>query len=239
MSNDVVKINQVLIEILGPKRGYFGRVFTWGQRPTEFEYIGYELTEDFFPILQKMSEDQQKNLMMIMSYFEIHAYPLKNLLDTKQEGCPYSEIAWSHFMIVIMFGMLEIAVKGKRGYLSKKKQRIKQFLEANLPKKVKESISRRYSVEEIFKYGKKIQNFSDVIDHLWDQIRSGFIHDAGIEFKGLEWYKFGEEIGTKDDPTTIKSDVPMQELLQITWQAILSSYGYKGTLVLPKFKKDK
>ncbi len=237
MSDDLVKINQRLIEILSPKRGYFGRVYTWGQRPTEYEYVGYELTEDFLPTLQGMSEDQRKNLAMIMSYFEIHAHPLKYLLDTNQKEQLYklySEIAWSHFMTVVMFGMLEIAVKGKRGvWLDKKFQKIKSFLENNLSKKLKESIAERYSVEEMFNYKKEIKNFSDVIDHLWYQIRSGFIHDAGIESKGLEWGTLSG-IGTKDDPITTKHDVPMEEWLQIIWQAILNSYGYKGLLQHPK-----
>ncbi len=82
-------------------------------------------------------------------------------------------------------------------------------------------------------YKKEIKNFSDVIDHLWYQIRSGFIHDAGIESKGLEWGTLSG-IGTKDDPITTKHDVPMEEWLQIIWQAILNSYGYKGLLQHPK-----
>jgi len=241
MSNDLEKINRKLVEILSQEKGYFGRVFTWGQGPAEYEYIGYEFTEDFFSTLQKMSGDQRENLIRIINYFEIYALPLKNLLVTSEKEQLYRfnyETAWSHFMTVIMFGMLEIAVKGKRGYfLNKKREKIKNFLEINLPREIKVSIAERYSIEEIFEYKKKIQNFSDVVDHLWDQIRSGFIHDVGIESRGLEWH-WPEGIGTKDSPITFKSDVPMQELLQITWQAILNSYGYKGVLKLPKIKKD-
>lgn len=240
MSNDLEKINRKLVEILSQEKGYFGRVFTWGQGPTEYKYIGYELTEDFLPTLQKMSDSQRENLTRIINYFDIYALPLKTLLVTSEKEQLYSfnyETAWSHFMTVIMFGMLEIAVKGKRGlFLNKKGEKIKDFLEINLPKEIKENIAERYSVEEIFKYKKKIKNFSDVVDHLWGQIRSGFIHDVGIEARGLEWHWF-EGIGTKDNPMTLKSDVPMQELLQITWQAILNSYGYKGVLKLPKLKK--
>lgn len=239
MSNDLEKINRKLVEIFSQEKGYFGRVFSWGQGSTEYNYIGYELTEDFLSTLQKMSDSQRENLIRIINYFDIYALPLKTLLVTNEKEKLYSfnyETAWSHFMTVIMFGMLEIAVKGKRGYfLNKKREKIKNFLEINLPKEIKESIAERYHVEEIFKYKKKIQNFSDVVDHLWDQIRSGFIHDVGIEARGLEW-GWLEGIGTKENPITFKSDVPMQELLQITWQAILNSYGYKGILKLPKLK---
>jgi len=240
MSDDLNKINRILVETLSQEKGYFGRVFAWGNGPTEYKYIGYELSEDFLSTLQKMSNDQKENLVRIINYFNIYAVPLKNLLTTSEKEQLYRfnyETAWSHFMTVIMFGMLEIAVKGKRGYfLNRKREKIKNFLEINLPKEIKESIAERYHVEEIFKYKKKIENFSDVVDHLWDQIRSGFIHDVGIEARGLEW-GWLEGIGTKENPITLKSDVPMQELLQITWQAILNSYSYKGILELPKLKK--
>ena len=98
MSEELIKINQKLIEILSPERGYFGCVFTWGQRPTAYEYIGYKLTEDFSSTLQNMSEEQKKNLVTIMNYFEMHAHPLRNLLDNRQEEQLYkfySEVAWS------------------------------------------------------------------------------------------------------------------------------------------------
>ena len=247
MLDDLREIENKLIEILSPAKGYFGRVHTWGQRPAKYEYIGYKLTKDFYLTLQKMSEEQHKNLKLIMTYFELHARPLKYLLDTNQKNeidnfC--SEIAWSHFMTVIMFGMLEVAVKktncaklNNRGFLIKNKS-IKCFLNVNLPKKVKKKITERYSVEKIFNYGKKIKNFPDVIDHLWCQIRSSFIHDAGIEARGLEWTTI-EGSGTKDNPISLKQDVPMQDFLQMTWQAILNSYGYKGYLELPRHKRDK
>ncbi len=241
MKNDLDATKEKLIEILSQEKGYFGRVRTWGQRPTEYEYIGYELTEDFLPTLQKISDEQRKNLVMIMYYFEMHVHPLRDLLETKQKNQLdklYSEIAWSHFMTVVMFGMLEIAVKGERGvWLGEKGKKIKKFLQDNLSDKIKEDIAERYKVDKIFDYKKEVKSFSDVIDHMWSQIRSGFIHDAGIESKGLEWNTF-EGIGTKENPITIRSDVPIQEWLQITWQAILNSYGYKGLLKLPKYKRN-
>jgi len=242
MIKSIEQINLKLIEILAPEQGYFGRVFTWGQKPTKYEYIGYKLSEDFLPTLKKMSENQRKNLRIIMVYFEIHAKPLKKLLDVEKEEDDYkyeSEVAWSQFMTIIMFGVLEIAVKEKRGNrLNNKLVKIKIFLETYLAKEVKDSIAERYKVEDIFKYEKQIDNFSDVVDHLWYQIRSGFIHDVGIESRGLEWHRL-EGFGTKENPIKLKSDVPMQELLQITWQAILNSYGYKGVLKLPRLERVK
>lgn len=241
MQNNLVEINKKLIEIISQEKGCFGRIDTWGQRPTEYEYVGYELTEDFLPTLEKISDEQRKNLVVIVCYFEMHAGPLKSLLETKQKDQLdrfYSEIAWSHFMTVVMFGMLEIAVKGKRGIsLDKKGKKIKKFLQDNLSHEIKESIAERYKVNKIFDYKKEIKSFSDAVDHVWFQIRSGFIHDAGIESRGLEWNTL-DGIGTKENPLTIKSDVPMQEWLQITWQAILNSYGYKGLLKLPKYKRN-
>lgn len=238
--NNLKKLNDSLVKMLGEESGFFGRVFTWGQRPTAYEYIGYELTEDFLPTLKAMSADQERNLADVMVYFEWHALPLKKLLEIseKENIKLYYEITWSQFMIVIMFGMLEIAVKGKRGKrLGNKLKNIKEFLSVNLPKEKKDDIVKRYYVDEIFKY-KKINNFSDVVDHLWYRVRSGFIHDGGVESRGLEWHTL-DGIGTKDEPITMKSNVPVQELLQITWQAILTSYGYKGSLKLPNYKRTK
>lgn len=242
---DLSKINQKLKEILSPEKGYFGRIFTWGQRPSKYEYVGYELTEDFIPTLQNMSQGQIKNLVTIINYFEIHANPLKKLLEVKhgeELSMFYSDIAWSHFMTVVLFGILEVAVSNqsniklnKKGHLINKGSEIKKFLERYLPQNVRDDITSRYRVDDLFG-NKKPQNFSEVIDHLWEKIRCNFIHDAGLESKGLEWHTL-EGIGTKEDPMVLKSDVPMQEWLQKAWQAILNSYGYKGLVELPKYKK--
>jgi len=161
MANNLSKISQKLKEILGPEKGYFGRAFTWGQRPSEYEFIGYELTDDFLPTLQNMSREQKKNLTTIIKYFEIHANPLKKLLEIGQEEEQlyrfYSEIAWSHFMTIVMFGMLEVAVRiqpnvklDKKGYLSDKRNEIKKFLDKYLPQGVKSDIVKRYNVDDLF-----------------------------------------------------------------------------------------
>ncbi len=239
--NEIVKLNQKLVEVLSQESGYFGRVDTWGQRPTKYEYIGYELTEDFLPILEKLTDEQRKSLTMIVMHFEIHAQPLKYILKAEEGEHTlskfYSEISWSQFMTVVMFGMLELVIKGKRkSRLDSKRKKIVKFLEDNLPTEVKNDIANRYKVEDVFKYEKEIKTFSDVINHLWYEVRSGFIHDGGIESRGMEWSSL-KGMGSKEDPITISQDVPMQELLQITWQAILNSFGYKGQLKLPKYKR--
>ncbi len=232
MSNSVQEINQKLKDVIGPNNNYFGRLQIPLKSPAEFKQLGIIPTEDFEQMLFNITEEQQKNLVMIMNYFEIHTRPLKNMLDfdeKEQLYKLYSEIAWSHFATVVMFGMLELATKGKRGlWLNNKGGKIKKFLENNLSDDTKKDIVSRYSTEDIFKR-KKITNFSDVIDHLWENIRGEFIHDAGVESKGLD-YETLVGIGTKDDPICIKTDVPMQEWLKITWQAILNSYDYKGIL---------
>ena len=235
------EINKKLIEILSKEKGYFGCVYTWGQRPTEYEFIGYELTEDFLPVLETMSNDQVMNLKKIMIHFEIHAIALKELLIAKTKdkfNALYYEIAWSHFMIVIMFGMIEIAAKNKYGgvKMGEKKKKIKKFLEDNLSSDIKDKVSKDYKVDDVYNHNKEINKFSDVFDHLWHQIRSGFIHDASIESRGLEWGEL-TGMGTKDEPITFRKNIPVQDLLKITWQAILNSYGYKGLVELPKYKK--
>lgn len=219
MSKDELqKINQYLKDILGQEKGYFGRVSTWGQTPNEYKQIGFVPIEDFTPMLSNITDEQRKNLVMIMTYFEIHARPLKNLLNaekSEQLYKLYSEIAWSHFATVVMFGMLEVAVKGKKGlWLNKKGSKIKKFLEDNLSQETKDDVVRRYSVEEMFKHTKP-KTFSVVIDHLWEHVRGGFVHDVGIESKGLE-YGTLIGMGTEAGPIRTKTDVPMPEWLQLT-----------------------
>lgn len=241
MSESVPKINQYLKDILSPEKGYFGRVSTWGQIQDEYKQIGFVPTEDFESMLSSMTDEQRKNFVMIMTYFEIHIHPLKNLLNSEKSESLYklySEIAWSHFATVVMFGMLEVAVKGKSGlWLNNKGNNIKKFLENNLSQEIQDDVVRRYSVEEIFNHAKP-KTFAEVIDHLWENVRGGFVHDVGIESKGLEYNNL-VGIGTKEEPIRIKQDVPMPEWLQLTWQAILNSYGYKGKLEHPKLERKR
>lgn len=236
MTESTEKINKYLIKILGPEKGYFGRVHTWGQAANEYEQIGFIVSEDFCQMLSVMTSEQQKTLMRIATYFEIHARPLKNLLNANDAQYQFfSEIAWSHFSTVVMFGMLEVAVKGKIGAeLDKKGKNIKKFLEDNLPQDTKDSVVRRYSTEDVFKH-QKHKTFDEVMDHLWKNVRCGFVHDVGLESKGLE-YGTLVGTGTQEDPIRPKFDVPMPEWLQLTWQAILNSYGYKGKLEYPKIE---
>lgn len=145
-------------------------------------------------------------------------------------------------MTVVMFGMLEVIVKvrpdvklDRYGNLPNKGDEIKKFLEKYLPQDIKTSIAERYRVDAILNHTKPA-NFGEVIDYLWEEIRCGFIHEASLESKGLEWHTV-EGIGTKEQPIILRPDVPVQEWLQVTWQAILNSYGYTGLLELPRYKK--
>ncbi len=245
MTDELTKINNRLIEILSQEKGYFGRINTYGLRPTNNQFNGYELTESFYPVLEKMSEKQRKNLTRTITYFEIRANPLKKLLDFEMQQTLYdfySIISWSQFMTVIMFGMLEIVIKekswarlNKKGELIDKGNQIKKFLNENLSEETKTDITKYYLVDKVFKYEKEIKSFSDVIDHLWSEIRCGFIHNGGIESRGLEWTTF-KGIGTKEAPIMIGRETTIQDLLQMTWQAILNSYGYTGRLELSKYK---
>jgi len=238
------RIKEKLNELLGKDAGYFGRIPTWGQRPTPYEYIGYILSEPIDETLVKMTDVQTKKLVRMLFHFEIHAGPLKKLLQLKPDGHSdlFSDIAWSHFMTVVMFGLLEIAVKDtefaiydRRSYL-KKKESIVNFLEKNLPDGIKKSIAERYKVENGTAPLKE-KTFAAVIHHLWHEIRSGFVHEGNISSKGMERYTFSGGMGSEEDPIRISSDVSMPELLQITWQAILNSWGYAGTLEHPRYER--
>lgn len=240
VEEDLIKIKQHLVELLGPASGFFGRINTWGQRPTKYEYIGYELSEDLMPTLRSLSQEKKKLLVMLMTYFEMHMRPLKKLISYEEEAHLYqlySDIAWSHFSTLVMFGMLEIAIKGQRGiWLRSKGARIKDFLDENLSPEVKLDIAKRYKADKDFG-SRVITDFGSVVDHMWEDIRGGFVHDAGIQYRSMEWHSMSG-MGSKENPIRITSDVPMQEWLQITWQSILHSLGYKGTLELPPISQE-
>jgi hypothetical protein len=240
MDEDLKRIKAKLEELLSQENGYFGRIYTWGQRPTDYEYVGYVLSEPIDGVLEGMSVEERQKLVRILFHFEIHAAPLKKLLriEPGEHNDLFSDIAWSHFMTVIMFGMLEVAAKDTsfavyRGSYLNKQESIVRFLEGNLPDEVKADIADRYKVEQGTSPLEE-KSFSGVVRHLWHEIRSGFVHEAGIGSKGMEWHTLSGGMGSEEDPIQIGSDVPMQELLQITWQAILNSFGYKGTLELPR-----
>lgn len=242
MDENQKRIKTKLEELLEQKAGYFGRVYTWGQRPTDYEYVGYVLSEPIDETLMEMSEEQIKKLVRILLHFEIHAGPLKKLLHVEPDkhNDLFSDIAWSHFMTVVMFGMLEIAVKDTqyaiyRGAFLDKQKSFVSFMEGNLAQKIKEDIVNRYRVEDgTAPLSEK--TFSGVIRHLWHEIRSGFVHEGSIISKGMEWTTLSG-MGSEENPIRIGRDVPMQELLQITWQAILNSFGYHGTLELPRHER--
>lgn len=230
---ELEKFDTHLVEMLGPKCSFFGRVNSNGQISTEHEYIGYLLSEDFLPTLKEMLPEQRKTLARTMIYFEMHMRPLRKLLDKETEKEElyrfYSKIAWSHFATLVMFGMLEVVVKGegeiKRG---EKLVRIKKFLERNLPPEKMDDIPKRYKVDKLFN-PRPITDFGSVIDHMWFDVRSGFVHNASIQHRGTEWSTL-EGLGTREDPLRVQYDVPMQEFLQLSWEAILHSFGYKGAL---------
>lgn len=240
----LLKIKNKLIDVLSADKGYFGRIDTMGQRPNRYEFIGYELDTDIMPILEALSDNEIKCLVKIINYFEIHVNPLKKLIDRgdKQNLYDfYSDWAWSHFMTVVMFGMLEVAAKNtpscvvwrdkQKGHIKKNKS-IEAFLIKFLPVDTRDSIVKRYKTENDV----TLYSFTDVTKHLWDEVRSGFVHEASVHPIGMEWIVLSDGIGTKENPIQIAGYVPMQELLQITWQAILNSFGYTGLLKIARYK---
>lgn len=246
MNYDLERIYPTLLNILSIQNGYFGRVPTMGQRPEPYSYIGFKLSESFKSSLQQMSEKQLKSLTSIMTFFEIHMHPLKNLLiasDNEHLLHQFSAMtAWSHFSTIVMFGMLEIAVKNEcmaelnqHGGVKYKGKEIYEFLEHNLSSEMKKGVTDRYANKGT-RLEKRSESFKAIVDHLWEEIRSGFVHEGSIHSIGLEYTELNNATGSLHDPTEITSNVPMQEWLQLTWQAILNSFGYKGQLLHPNIK---
>jgi hypothetical protein len=244
MPENLNTINKKLIEILSREKGYLGRYETFELKPNKYEFIGYELSESFVPILNNLEKKDVKKFTRMLTYFELHASPLKRVFNEQDSNSLdnfYSKVAWSHFITLIMFGLLEFAVKDTPWAINKKNsvyldkiKSIKNFLDGNLSEEVKSGITRRYRTLDYIRF----KTFDEVITHMWGEIRSGFVHDIGIEYKDSQWESFSGS-GTKEDPFVYTQDVPMQEFLQITWQAILNSFGYTGTIRHPKLEKEK
>lgn len=219
-----------------------------GLRNEEYVNIGIELSDDFCPILESMDINQYSNFFKVVTYFEIHASPLRKLflIDERDFLDRFnSEIAWSHFMTLILFGMIEIACKrvypeevNKKGDLKEKGKNIKKFLNQFMDKELRLDVAKRYKVDDKFSEGINIEKFDDVVDHLWGNIRCGFVHDATIESKSLESYSMSG-MGSEDDPIILTTDVSVHEWMKIIWQAILKSHGYIGTLDYCKIKYNK
>ncbi len=247
--SNLIKVNEKLISLLSEETGLFGKIYSWGYGTNEkYVNVGVELSDDFYPVLENMDINQYSNFFKIITYFEIHASPLSKLFHINEKDFLdefYSKIAWSHFITLILFGMIEIACKrvypdevDTRGNLKEKGNNIKKFLNQYLADELKLDITKRYKVDDTFSEGVNIEKFDDVINHLWSSIRCGFVHDATIESKSLESYSMSG-LGSKEDPIRLATDVAVHEWIKIIWEAILKSHGYLGTLEYCKIKYNK
>ncbi len=246
---NLVSVNAKLASLLGEEAGLLGKIYSWGYGTNEkYINVGVELSDDFYPILEAMDINQYSNFFKIVTYFEIHASPLSKFFIMDEDDFLdkfNSKIAWSHFMTLILFGMTEIACKrvypdeiSGKGDLKDKGKNIKKFLNEYLDEELKLDIAKRYKVDDKFSEGISIKKFDDVVDHLWSNIRCGFVHDATIESNSLESYSMSG-LGSKDDPIKLATDVAVHEWVKIIWQAILKSHGYMGTLEYCKTNYNK
>lgn len=230
------KIQKKIEELFDSSQGLFGRVDSWGQTQAKFVRIGCVFDTDLILFLNKLSELQQRSLTRMLTYFEGHMKPLKRMLDTHSESLLdrwFTETAWSHFSVVIMFGLLEAAVKTielKSDFDTKlydKGNEIKKFLVKHISLEQQTEVVKNYKSKD--PAPAKFNNFSEVIDDMWNEYRSGFIHSVRVHAVPLESYSISG-IGTKKDPLSFPRQVAMYEWLILTWQAILNAYGYKGKL---------
>lgn len=228
-------------DVFSVSNGYFGRVNTYGQTKNEFEFLGLYCKTSYLPWLESLNNEQRRELLRITSYFEIHMRPLKKLLyiDEKDYIDRFSsEMAWSHFATTIFFGILEVAIKLRDknmaidDYLRYKLKNILAFLNQNLSQQEKDSVVSRYKYKSRDNT-KHNGTFNAVVKDMWDEVRSGFTHDAGFERAGLE-NAFFVDAGVKKDGIpvlTISEDVSIQDWLQITWQSIFNAYGFGDDLI--------
>lgn len=229
-------LNNKLKEVFAKSNGYFGRVYTWGQTETKYVSIGCAPDVDTLGFIQQLNEQEKKNLTRLLTYFEMHGKALKYMLGAETDNQLdnwFIETSWSHFATVIMFGLLEAAIKTveKKGALDDKLydkgNEIKNFLEKYISQEQKISIVEHYKSANVIPT--KLSNFSEVIDDMWNEHRSGFIHSVGVHAVPLEPHSVSG-IGTKESPLSFPRQVAMYEWLILAWQAILNAYGYKGKL---------
>lgn len=232
------RIKERFRNIFTPSSHFFGRTRAFWKAENKFEWVGCVPESGFYDFLGSLSDEEQMQLAKILTYFEIHMGPLRLLLENSEDEIPEG-LAWSHFATIIMFGMLEVAVKiieknakfDSRLYDTGKE--LYSFLDKYLENETKESIKRRYKKDQYASNPAPSESFQEVVQHLWAEIRCGFAHSVGIHSVGLE---FGglRLAGEKDGVPVITnwSNVPMSEWLVVTWKAILTSYGFNGRLAL-------
>lgn len=232
---DNLKLKERFIDIFSPSSHLFGRVRTHGRSENKFEWNGCAVDKYTFDFVDRLSPAERKDLAKILTYFEIHMRPLRLLLE---EDEILNEIAWSHFATLIMFGMLEVAVKVRQegissdSKLENKGRKIRDFLELHLPDSTKQALTQRYKTNIIRDKSVRKGNFKEVTQHLWEEVRSEFTHSAGIHWLGFEFGGLEQSNEKGGTVITFWQDVPIQEWLILTWQAIFHSFSSEKELII-------
>jgi hypothetical protein len=235
------KINDKLNEIFAVSNGYFGTVDTWGLQAAKYVNIGCVPSLETLDCVKALNVKQLNDLMRMIVYFEMHMKPLKSMIDVQSENTLdkwHKQTAWSHFATVIMFGLIEVAVKTIElnkdidEYLNEKGKNIYSFLNKYISEEQQADIVQRYKSKNTIFNRPNVTNFKGVVADLWDEFRSGFVHSAGVHSVPLEPTSITNGGQTKEgyQIMALHTEVPMYEWLIIAWQAILNSYGYKGKL---------
>ena len=181
-----------------------------------------------------------------------------------------AEMAWSNIAIAVMFSIVDKFTKGqitqrpsfvdflkvrfatieKPGDIEtlaaeydkrsppSMRARLISFYSEFLTQEEIESVVRRYRSAERDKV--KIEDFSDVIKDLYDRIRNGFLHAAGLEFLNTSPFILKTNLEDKStEPLTITfhSNLTPSEILFLGWKAIFVSLGYKGEITTVRLEK--
>jgi len=178
----------------------------------------------------------------------------------------FGPMVWSNFSLVVMMSVLEKYTKGRYKrkeflellienipinseeqliMLSAEQRktnpppsvlRFSELFSKNLEEKEIDRIIKNYMAEKQSSGEIKISSIEEVFKHLWEEVRSGFIHNVGLESIYNESTIF--KLSKKPGVITVSDNLSMSNFLFLSWKAIFRHLGYAGEMNSNYTKKE-
>lgn len=107
-------------------------------------------------------------------------------------------------------------------------KRIYEFYSAHLDDKDKEEMINKYTTERRLERKIRSRDLKDVIQDIYNNIRSGFLHGTGLENMYVESEFFTSEDGYKT--LTYHQTISASHFLYLSWKAIFRYFGFTGEI---------
>ena len=107
-------------------------------------------------------------------------------------------------------------------------KRLVEFYSMYLDAKDQEEIVNKYATERRLEGKIKIKNLKDVVQDIYNNIRSGFLHGTGLESMYTESEFFTSEDGYKT--LTYHQTISVSQFLYLSWKAIFRYFGFTGEI---------